>query len=117
MVQLVKRQKTDKTAKYSDAFIFSSLTFKQAPQALSISKQNILVSVPSEPIPSQVNWITGNLYNYALIQKRRIELIENFHKQCAITHLQWNKKGNTFASIDETGQLALWQIQVKIYFV
>ncbi|CEG70969.1 hypothetical protein RMATCC62417_06775 [Rhizopus microsporus] len=111
MVQLVKRQKTDKTAKYSDAFIFSSLTFKQAPQALSISKQNILISVPSEPIPSQVNWITGNLYNYALIQKRRIELIENFHKQYAITHLQWNKKGNTFASIDETGQLALWQIQ------
>ncbi|KAG1149468.1 hypothetical protein G6F37_010009 [Rhizopus arrhizus] len=122
MVQLVasKRQKlsyTDhKIPRYSSSFNFSSLTFKQSPQALSISKQNILISAPIQPISNQIHLIAGDLYthNRIHIQKTHVEIIQNYHKQYTLTHIEWNQKGNAFASIDETGQLALWQLESPI---
>lgn len=124
MVQLVtsKRQKlsyTDhKIPRYSSSFNFSSLTFKQSPQALSISKQNILISAPIQSISDQIHLIAGDLYahNRIHIQKTNVEIIQNYHKQHTLTHIEWNQKGNAFASIDETGQLALWQLEVNFLY-
>ncbi|RCI04160.1 hypothetical protein CU098_012062, partial [Rhizopus stolonifer] len=124
MVQHVtlKRQKlshtnaSNKAARYSSFFNFSSLTCKQSPQALSISKQNILISAPIQPIPNQIHLIAGDLYNHNCIyvQKTHVEIIQKHHKQRALTHMEWNQKGNAFASIDETGQLALWKLEGPI---
>ncbi|KAF1798362.1 hypothetical protein FB192DRAFT_1391172 [Mucor lusitanicus] len=41
--------------------------------------------------------------------------MEQFHQQHTITHLQWDPKGKTVASVDETGRLALWHLQNSVH--
>lgn len=101
---------TTKASRYPPNFHFSLLTYKQAPQSLSISKQSILVSAN----PNQFNVIAGDLFNVnSSILKNPVQLVEKYHNQHTITHLVWNQKGNAIASVDETGQLAVWQIKVS----
>jgi WD40 repeat protein len=106
---------SDKASRYPPSFHFSALTYKQSPKALSISPQTVLASVPTQPNPIQFNIISGDLFSLnAPPHKTPNKAIENYHKQHTITHLEWNQKGNTLASIDETGKLALWSVQVRI---
>lgn len=105
---------TNKTARYPRHYHFSSLTYKQTPQSLSISNQNFLVSA-SYLNPNQFNVIAGDLFNLnSSILKSPVKVVEDYHNQHTITHLQWNQKGNAIASADETGQLAIWQIKVTL---
>lgn len=110
-----KRSTCDKASRYPPSFHFSALTYKQAPEALAISRQTVLVSVPTHPNPTQLNTIAGDIFSLDSVQihKTPIKTVESYHKQYTITHLEWNQKGNTIASVDETGQLALWSIKVQ----
>lgn len=112
--QAIKRVVTDKASQYPPSFLFSALTYKQAPESLSISPQSILVSVPTQPNPTLFNTISGDIFNlHNTLSKKPIKTVEEYHKHHTITHLKWNQKGNTIASIDETGKLALWQTKVR----
>lgn len=123
MVELLKRKKqrlstkrsiSDKASRYPPSYHFSALTYKQAPEALSISPQSVLVSVPTQPNPTQFSTVSGDIFNLdSPLHKSCIKLVEDHHKHYTITHLKWNQKGDTIASIDETGYLALWHIKVK----
>ncbi|GAA5796194.1 hypothetical protein HPULCUR_001563 [Helicostylum pulchrum] len=124
MVELLKRKKarlsnkrptSDKASRYPPSYHFSALTYKQAPEALSISPQSVVVSVPTQPNPTQFNTITGDIFNLdGSLHRSCVKLVEEHHKHYTITHLEWNKKGDTIASIDETGHLALWHIKSSV---
>jgi hypothetical protein len=124
MVELIsskKRKRTpqktaEKASRYPPSFRFSGLTYKQAPELLALSPQNIIVSVPTQPNPNQFNTVAGDIYSlHTPIRKNPVKLVENYHKQHTITHLQWNQNGNAVASVDETGHLAVWHIQVCMH--
>jgi hypothetical protein len=40
-------------------------------------------------------------------------LAQQYHGHYAITHLEWNQRGNYLATIDETGKLAIWEQTVS----
>ena len=102
-----------KASRYPPSFRFSALTYKQSPKALCLSPQSVLVSVPTQPNPTQVNVVSGDLFSLNTPpHTSSIHLIQKQHKQHAISHLEWNQKGNTLASVDETGHLALWSARV-----
>lgn len=106
----------DKSSRYPATFHLSALTYKQALESLCISPQSVLISVPAPPNKTQFNTIAGDLFNLdEPIRKIPIKLMEQYHKQHTITHMQWAQKGNTVASVDETGLLALWHIEVSLF--
>ncbi|CEP13902.1 hypothetical protein [Parasitella parasitica] len=120
----MKRKRTDKKkaiffdtfARYPASFLLSALTYKQASESLCISPRSVLISVPTPPNKTQFNAIAGDLFSLdEPIRKIPIKLMEHYHKQHTITHMQWNQKGNTVASVDETGQLALWSIENSVH--
>lgn len=104
-----------KASRYPLSFQFSALTYKQSSKALSISPQSVLVSVPTQPNLTQLNVIAGDVFSAKALppHKSCIKLVEDYHGHNVITHLEWNQKGNTLASVDETGKLALWNIKVR----
>ncbi|KAI8641915.1 hypothetical protein BD408DRAFT_417331 [Parasitella parasitica] len=111
-----KADSSDEFARYPASFHLSALTYKQASQSLCISPRSVLISVPTPPNKTQFNAIAGDLFSLdEPIRKIPIKLMENYHKQHTITHLQWNQKGNSVASVDETGLLALWHIENSVH--
>jgi hypothetical protein len=108
-----KKSLSEKASRYPPSYHFSALTYKQSPEALAISPQTVLVSVPTQPNPTQFNIIAGDIFSFGSVSKAPIKMVELHHKHYTITHMEWNQKGNTIASVDETGQLALWSIKVR----
>ncbi|EPB91383.1 hypothetical protein HMPREF1544_01704 [Mucor circinelloides 1006PhL] len=106
----------DKLPRYPASFHFSALTYKQASESLCVSPHSVVISVPTPPNKSQFNAIAGDLFSLdSPIRKVPIKRMEHFHKQHTITHLQWEQKGKTVASVDETGLLALWHIENSVH--
>ncbi|KAG0176146.1 mediator complex subunit [Apophysomyces sp. BC1021] len=105
-------------ARYPLSFLFSSLTYRQAPECLSTSSQSVVVTVPPNPNPPAINTITGDLYtndlNKFLCHKTPVRLAEQYHKQHTITHLKWNHRGTALLSADETGKLAIWSLDGSV---
>ncbi|KAI9473597.1 MAG: hypothetical protein EXX96DRAFT_311410 [Benjaminiella poitrasii] len=116
----IKRRRTsqktalsDKTSRYPISLHFSALTYKQSPTSISISPQSILTCTPN---PTEFNVIAGDIFCLnGPIRKSHVKLLESYHKQHTITHLEWDRKGNTIASADAAGHLALWQIKSSIH--
>ncbi|KAK4515332.1 Sulfate permease 2 [Mucor velutinosus] len=107
---------SDKASRYPASFYFSALTYKQASESLCVSPHSVVLSVPTPPNKLQCNAIAGDLFCLDQpIRKIPIHSMEHFHKQHTITHLQWDPKGKTVASVDETGRLALWHIQSSVH--
>ncbi|KAI8096863.1 uncharacterized protein BX664DRAFT_275230 [Halteromyces radiatus] len=110
--------------RYPLSYLFSSIVHRQSPLCLTNSSQGVVVAAPPRPIPSSIHCLSGDLYtlnNSALsssltynIKKVPIRMAENYHKEHTITHLNWNQKGTTLASVDETGKLALWNIENSV---
>jgi WD40 repeat protein len=100
----------EKKNRYSAEYEFSALTYKQAPKTLALSPHNVLVSAQN----NHFNALAGDFYlDKEHVYNSPIPVMEKHHKQNVITHLKWHPKGDVVASIDETGQLALWQLKVK----
>ncbi|KAF7724871.1 mediator complex subunit [Apophysomyces ossiformis] len=99
---------------YPLSFVFSSLTYRQAPDCLSTSSQSVVVTVPPKPNPPAIDTITGDLYTNDmrkfLFRKTPVHLAEQYHKQHTITHLKWNHRGTALLSADETGKIAIWSL-------
>ncbi|RCH89292.1 hypothetical protein CU098_007860 [Rhizopus stolonifer] len=117
MVELKrKRSQKDKSSRYPLSVQFSSLTYRQAPESLALSSHNVLALTSTRPHPHQFSTIAGDVFSLDMpIRKIPIKNVEQYHKQHTITHLKWNQKGNTLASIDETGHLALWQVNHTVH--
>lgn len=107
-------------ARYPPSFVRAALLFRQAPQCLTTSCHSVAVTVPPKPNPPGVHAITGEHYTLDLptkegtLNKTPIRLAEQYHDQNIITHLQWNQRGTTLASADETGKVALWSLGVSL---
>jgi WD40 repeat protein len=100
----------EKKNRYSAEYEFSALTYKQAPKTLALSPHSVLVSAQN----NHFNALAGDFYlDKEHVYNSPIPVMEKHHKQNVITHLKWHPKGDVVASIDETGQLALWQLKVK----
>jgi WD40 repeat protein len=102
---------------------------RQSPLCLNNSTQGIVIAAPPLPTTSSIYSLTGDIYTISnnnnqhygpslaptpTIKKTPVQAIENHHKQHSITHLQWNQKGTTLASVDETGKIALWNLEVSV---
>ncbi|KAG2222177.1 hypothetical protein INT45_007194 [Circinella minor] len=61
-------------------------------------------------LPGTITKANNNINNKTILNKTPIRLAEKYHDQHTITHLVWNQKGTTLASVDETGKLALWNL-------
>ena len=104
----------DRAARYPASFHFSALTYKQASESLCVSPHSVVLAVPTPPSKSQCHAVAGDLFSLDKpVRKVAIPPMEHFHKQHTITHLQWDPKGKTVASVDETGRLALWRMEVS----
>jgi hypothetical protein len=94
--------------------LHSQLTYRRGYSNLACSQSNILVATKPTPLPSAIESITGNSYSQkARPHRTPILLAQRYHGQYAITHLEWNQRGNYLASIDETGRLAVWEHTVS----
>ncbi|KAI8985468.1 hypothetical protein BDB01DRAFT_788373 [Pilobolus umbonatus] len=108
--------KLDSCAKYPLSYYYSALTYQQAPETLALSSQSTLLNGPTAPCSTSIHTIAGDLYSLdSPVHKIPVKIIEEYHSPYSIHHLQWNQKGNTIASIDEKGQLALWHIKSSLH--
>lgn len=95
--------------------LHSQLTYRRGYSNLACSSSNILVAIKPTPLPCSIEAITGNSYSpKSRPQRTPILLAQQYHGQYAITHLEWNQRGNYLTSIDETGRLAVWEQTVRI---
>ncbi|KAL9545146.1 hypothetical protein MBANPS3_007279 [Mucor bainieri] len=107
---------SDKASRYPASFHLSALTYRQAFESLCVSRHGVVLSVPTPPNKLQSNVIAGDVFSLDRpIRKVPIAAMQQFHQQHTITHLQWDPKGRTVASVDETGRLALWHIQHSVH--
>lgn len=119
-----------KGARYPLSFLFSNMIQRQSPLCLDNSTQGVVITAPPLPTTSSIYSLTGDIYTTSnnsnhhygpslattpTIKKTPVQAIENYHKQHSITHLQWNQKGTTLASVDETGKIALWNLEVSVF--
>ncbi|SAM09381.1 hypothetical protein [Absidia glauca] len=118
-----------KGARYPLSFLFSNMIQRQSPLCLNNSTQGIVIAAPPLPTTSSIYSLTGDIYTISnnssqhygpslaptpTIKKTPVQVIENYHKQHSITLLQWNQKGTTLASVDETGKIALWNLENSV---
>ncbi|KAI9285823.1 hypothetical protein BC943DRAFT_323143 [Umbelopsis sp. AD052] len=91
--------------------LHSQLSHRRGYSNLACSQTNILVAT-KKPTPSScsIEAITENTYTNKSQPKRTpLLLAQQYHGHYAITHLEWNQRGNYLATIDETGRLAIWE--------
>jgi hypothetical protein len=96
--------------------LHSQLTYRRGYSNLACSQTNILVAT-KKPTPSScsIEAITGNTYTNKSQPKRTpLLLAQQYHGHYAITHMEWNQRGNYLATIDETGRLAIWEQSVSL---
>lgn len=109
-----KPELCDKASRYPASFHLSALTYKQASESLCVSPHSVVLAVATPPSKAQFNAVAGDLFSLDKpVRKVPIQPMQHFHKQHTITHLQWDPKGKTVASVDETGHLALWRMEVS----
>ncbi|CAO3638149.1 unnamed protein product [Cunninghamella echinulata] len=115
---------TAKNARYPLSFLFSSIEHCQSPQCLCNSVNGIIAATSAHPNsnPLSIYCISGDMYsvknvqNYTstaspIIKRTPLQLAEKYHKQHTISHFQWNQNGSTLLSADETGKIALWNLE------
>ncbi|KAH8555199.1 hypothetical protein BGW37DRAFT_476167 [Umbelopsis sp. PMI_123] len=91
--------------------LHSQLTYRRGYSNLACSQTNILVATKKPTAsPCSIEAITENTYTSNSQPKRTAMLLaQQYHGHYAITHLEWNQRGNYLATIDETGKLAIWE--------
>ncbi|KAI8331319.1 hypothetical protein BC941DRAFT_505814 [Chlamydoabsidia padenii] len=116
-----------KSARYPLSFLYSNMMQRRSPLCLTNSTLGIVVAAPPQPTTCSIYSLSGDIYTFNntnnsknvssvphTIKKTPIRQIEDYHKQHVITHLQWNQKGTTLVSADESGKMALWNLENSV---
>lgn len=111
---------SENSARYSLNCILSAQSYRQARGCISSSIQSVVVVASPKPNATDISAIAGDYYASSLgqgegvkLNKVPLRLAEQYHGQNTITHLEWNQRGTTLATIDETGKIGLWELGVR----
>ncbi|KAI9007496.1 hypothetical protein CLU79DRAFT_778630 [Phycomyces nitens] len=109
---------SDSSAHYPLGCLFSSLTYKQAPECLSSDAQGAFVITSPQPNPASIDAITGDVFltesTKTTMYKTPMRLAEQYHQKNTITHVKWHQNGTFLATADEIGKIAVWNLEGSV---